>query len=154
MYSLSGWFWIWDNQCFSKIVLSVCLLWEFAWNILFKPPQRIHPALSRGKCNTPVYTIVTKQLWQTSSFSFCLSDLNVVTVWFSFLRCDGDEWSCRGEGNTQCIPLSWVCDNRFVEFSLFGGGLLVSDIPVWLLCTKFVIGLVKVLVKVNFGGGS
>ena len=151
MYSLSGWFWIWDNQCFSKIVLSVSLLWGFAWNILFKPPQRIHPALSRGKCNTPAHTIVTKQLCQT--LLFCLSDLNVVTVWFSFLRCGGDEWSCRGEGNTQCIPLSWVCDNRFVEFSLFWGFACFWYTSL-LLCTKFVIGLVKVLVKVNFGGVS
>ena len=57
---------------FARIVLSVSLLWEFAWNILFKPSQRI-PPLSRGKCNTPVlhtHPLVTQiYLYYSSIYS-------------------------------------------------------------------------------------
>ena len=142
---------------FARIVLSVSLLWEFAWNILFKPSQRI-PPLSRGKCNTPVlhtHPLVTQiyfhcssiysstyilfllfllpphipQIPRYSSYFFPLylfsyhfppiqifSPPNIFSPNISLLRCNGDEWSCRGGENTQCVPLSWVCDNRSLEF--------------------------------------
>ena len=85
MYSLSGWFWIWDNQCFSKIVLSVIASFEDSLGIFYS--NRL-----RGSTQHSAGANVTLPFIQLSQNSFAKHYHFVFPIWmlwqFGFLSSD------------------------------------------------------------------